>query len=421
MSWRKTSVLSKLPHFAAIALAVLQLSAVAEAQVLPGGDAAGRPRVSVRPDRIAASIQAEESTLSTQNSASFIAHRDFVAADVAGRSAQADLNGDGITDLVVTNGNLNGTNISVLLGNSDGTFQPAAFFNTGGFAPFAVVLGDFNGDGKKDAAVTTLNGVSVLLGDGKGSFGAPATFSAGSGPAEIVAADFSGDGKLDLAVANSGSNDVSILVGDSRGSFTAGATLAVGRAPVGIAAGDFNHDGREDLAVADSGLGSQGSHPNTVAILLGTDGGFKPATFISVAAGPLGVAGADFNKDSKLDVAVTNSSTDQVSVMLGNGNGTFQPPAVFTVTPGSVPEPGTAFGAAQVTVDDFNGDGNKDLAIANSLTSTAAVLLGDGKGKFGKALNLQVGKTPVAVSRETIIGTANAISSPPIWMPIPSP
>lgn len=125
MSWRKTGVLSKLPHFAAIALTALQLSAVAEAQVLPGRDAAVRG--SVKPNRIAALIQAQDGTLSTETSASFVAHRDFVAADVAERSAQADLNGDGITDLVVTNGNLNGTNISVLLGKRRWHFPAGSF------------------------------------------------------------------------------------------------------------------------------------------------------------------------------------------------------------------------------------------------------------------------------------------------------
>lgn len=267
-----------------------------------------------------------------------------------------------------------------------------------------MVLADFNGDGKKDAAVTTFSGVSVLLGDGKGSLGAPAKFAAGSNALELVAADFNGDRKPDLAVTNSGSNNVSILLGDGHGSFTAGTTVAVGRAPVGIAAGDFNHDGHQDLAVADSGLTLSGTHPNTVAILLGTGtGSFQAATFISVAAGPLGVAVSDLNHDSKLDVVVTNSSTDQVSVLLGNGNDAFQPPAVFTVTPGSQPEPGTGFGPSQVSIDDFNGDGKKDLVVANALTSTAAVLLGDGTGKFGRALNLQVGKTPFGV----IVGDYN--------------
>jgi len=398
MSLKKIRTVLKLLLFAALALTILPFARTAQAQGLPSGIRPATPREPRGAKRVAASIQAQEVSPAAQGAVSFVAHRDFVAADVADRFAQADLNGDGVTDLVVANANLNSTNISVLLGNSDGTFQSDILISTGGFGPFAVALADFNGDGKVDAAVTNLSGVAVLLGDGQGGFGAPTTFRAGSGTAEIVAADLNGDRKLDLAVANGGSNNVSILLGDGHGSFSPGATLAVGRAPVGIAVGDLNHDGRQDLVVADSGLSSQGTHSNTVAILLGTGaGGFSPASFITVTAGPLGVALADFNKDSRPDVAVTNSSTGQVSLLLGKGDGTFQPPATFIVTPGSVSEAGTGFGPSQVKADDFNGDGNKDLAIANSLTATAAVLLGDGKGGFSRPLNLQVGKTPVAI------------------------
>jgi len=385
-------------RLAAITLAGLAFSTAAQARLAPDSGPPDRARKTAGANRLAASLSAVNSPSSVLGSDSFIAHHDFVSADVSERFAQGDLNGDGITDLVVANGNLNGTNVSVLMGNRDGSFQPAVFFNTGGFGPLAVAMADFNNDGKPDIAVTTLSGVSVLLGDGKGNFGAPAKFAAGSGPAEIVATDFNGDKKLDLAVVNSGSNNVSILLGNGRGGFIPGVTVAVGRSPVGIAAGDLNDDGHQDLAVADSGLGARGTHPNTVAILLGTgNGSFQPATFISVAAGPLGVAVADINNDSEQDVVVTNSSTNQVSLLLGMGNGTFQPPAVFTVTPGSTPEPGTGFGPAQVSVDDFNGDGNRDLAVANPLTSTAAVLLGNGSGSFARALNIQVGKTPFAI------------------------
>jgi len=239
MNSRKLRMVSSKLCVVAALLVLLPSGIAPQAQSVPNGGAAERAPGSTTSKTVAASgpgvnraraLFSGDSAggLLTQPSVSFLAHRDFVAADVAARFAQADLNGDGITDLVVPNGNTGGTNISVLLGNADGSFQPALFFSTGGLGPSTVVIADFNGDGKKDVAVTTLSGVSVLLGDGKGNFGAPATFTAGSSPAELVAVDLNGDQILDLAVANTESNNVSILLGDGHGGFTPGATVAVG-------------------------------------------------------------------------------------------------------------------------------------------------------------------------------------------------
>src|SRR4029077_9779210 len=101
-----------------------------------------------------------------------------LAADGPENLAMGDLNGDGIADLVVPNGN--SQNISVLLGNRDGSFQPLKLIDAGGAGPFDVVIADFNGDGKNDVAVTTASGVSVLLGDGRGNLGAPTVIAVGS-------------------------------------------------------------------------------------------------------------------------------------------------------------------------------------------------------------------------------------------------
>jgi hypothetical protein len=328
---------------------------------------------------------------------SFISHRDYVAAINPQTITKADLNGDGIVDLIVVDGDVNFTLISILFGNRDGSFQPPKFVDVGGRFPFQAVVGDFNGDGKDDLAITTIDGLSVMLGDGHGDFGAPHLFTAfGFFLEGIVAADFNGDHKLDLAVANNNTNTVSILLGAGDGTFTLAATMAVGMAPSGIALGDFNHDGHFDLAVANSGIpdgfNNQGPHANTVSILLGEGNGhFHPAVFIPVAAGPLGLAIDDFDNDSEQDIVVTNSRADLVTLMLGNGDGTFATPRTFTVTrDGKSPVQG--YIPSGIAVDDFNGDGNKDLAVTNVGTNTVAVLLGDGKGSFGKALNLPVGR-----------------------------
>ena len=114
------------------------------------------------------------------------------------------------------------------------------------------MAGDFNGDGRPDLAVANYgsNDVSVLLGNGDGTFQPQVTYAVGSSPVALVAGDFNGDGRPDLAVANYGANDVSVLLGNGDGTFQPQVTYAVGSSPTALVAGDFNGDGRTDLAVA---------------------------------------------------------------------------------------------------------------------------------------------------------------------------
>ncbi|MFN7996636.1 MAG: VCBS repeat-containing protein [Bryobacteraceae bacterium] len=327
----------------------------------------------------------------------FHARRDFPGIGGAA-PAQGDLNGDGILDLAVGGAGLK--RIAVLLGNSDGTFRPPNSINAGAVC-FSIAIADLNGDGFKDIAAATSSGISIILGESGGNFGAPTIIPAGKNPERIIVADLNQDRIPDLAVANFDSNDVSIFFGKGDGTFTEAATIPVGMAPFGLAVGDFNGDGQIDLAVSDSGIHdgvNNGSNPNTVAVLLGTGSGtFLPPAFIATRRNPEGIAVGDFNKDGKADLAVVLSATDQVAVMLGNGDGSFQSARVFTVFPQSQPEPGTGFGAANVELADFNGDGKVDLAVANTLTSTVGVLFGDGSGNFNSPRNIEVSRTPVWV------------------------
>src|SRR5712692_641153 len=150
--------------------------------------------------------------------------------------AVGDFNGDGVQDLVVSNRNSN--NVSVLLGNGDGSFQEAQTFEAGSDAA-SVAVGDFNGDGALDLAV--------------GSFQAPRSFAAGSSPASVAVGDFNGDKVLDLVVANDlGSTTVSVLLGNGDGSFQAPQSFGDEDGATSVAVGDFNGDGVQDLAVANS-------------------------------------------------------------------------------------------------------------------------------------------------------------------------
>src|SRR6266566_1984429 len=192
-----------------------------------------------------------------------------------------------------------------------------------------------------------------------------------NGPSGMAVGDFNGDGKLDLAVDDYGcpldcnsspSNAVTVLLGNGDGTFLPGPSLTVGNGPAGVAVGDFNGDGKPDLAVANL-------NDNTLSILLGNgDGTFQaPQTFAGVGTKPYFVAVGDFNRDGKPDLVITNHLGNTVTVLLGNGDGTFQPAQTFLVDSDPV----------YATVGDFNGDGVQDLAVANLHALTISVLLGN--------------------------------------------
>ncbi len=269
-----------------------------------------------------------------------------------------DFNGDGRTDLAVTNETDN--TVSVLLGNGDGTFQPQVTYAVGG-NPDAIVAGDFNGDGRTDLAVVNLGSfdanfnlipgscsVSVLLGNGDGTFQPQVTYAVGQGPASIATGDFTGDGRTDLAVANAGDNTVSVLLGNGDGTFQSQVTYAVGQDPWAIVAGDFTGDGHTDLAVADAG--------NTVSVLLGNgDGTFQPQVTYAVGNDPWAIVAGDFTCDGHTDLAVANIGDNTVSVLLGNGDGTFSDPGKVALSAHSSP-----------ILADVNGGGTPDALVLDS-------------------------------------------------------
>ena len=313
------------------------------------------------------------------------APRGFDAGSGPQSVAVGDFNGDGKPDLAVVNSYSN--NVSILLGNGDGTFQIHVDYPTGA-QPGSVAIGDFNGDGKLDLAVVNSysNNVSVLLGNGNGTFQPAVSYGTGSGtgPAFVAVGDFNHDGKLDLAVANSNSSNVSVLLGNGDGTFQTAVNYDVGGAPTSIAVGDFNHDGKLDLAVANS-------NSTYVSVLLGNgDGTFQTAVNYDVGGAPTSIAVGDFNHDGKLDLAVAvpvPGPSTYVSVLLGNGDGTFQTAVNYNAP----------YAPDAVAVGDFNGDGNLDLVVGNR-SSNISVFLGNGDGTFRTAVNYSAGYNPSSVA-----------------------
>jgi hypothetical protein len=285
--------------------------------------------------------------------------------------ALGDFNGDGIPDLV-TPDSATGA-VAVFLGKGDGTFAAAASYSTGlASRPVAVAVGDFNGDGKLDLAVALANqaAVAILMGNGDGTFQtARPVATAGSGlyyPVGLVVADFNRDGRLDIATANN-TQGASVLLGNGDGTFRSYKLLGSSKGPTWIAAGDFNNDGVADLAVTTAA--------NTVDISLGNgDGTFQTYTSLATGNGtvPESVAVADLDGDGNLDLAVACYGANAMGVLLGNGDGTFLPIALY----------GAGAGALAVTVGDLNLDGIPDLVVTDLSGNGISLFAGNGDGTF---------------------------------------
>jgi hypothetical protein len=348
--------------------------------------------------------------------------------------AIADVNGDGKLDVVVVNQCQSSSScigsVSVLFGNGDGTFQPPVSYSTAGDNPESVAIADLNGDGHPDLVVSNLcpaggncnsatveGQISVFIGNGDGTFQPAAVYSSDGYIAESVAiGDVNGDGKQDVLVVNScgayecspTTGGVGVLLGSSGGILQGNGAFGTGGSfAIAVAIMDVNGDGHPDLLVADQCLGASCSEPGDASVLLGNgDGSFQPAVSYNVALRqPTSIATADVNGDGHPDLLVAGDGVSgAVGVLIGNGDGTFQLPNYYYSTGGNQ-APG------QIVMHDVNGDGRPDLIVINGgvASNNVAVLLNN-NGAPASTTTLVPSVNPVDV-RKPVTYTATVTSS----------
>jgi len=321
----------------------------------------------------------------------FIAVKNFSVPSYSNAIAAADLNSDGNLDLlVVSEGE---SVVNVFFGDGQRNFVSAGSYPVGAY-PQAVAVGDFNGDGFPDVVVGAggADAIGVLINRKDGSFYPVQGYTTSCGGASSIAVgDFNRDAKLDLMVATAYCG-VAFLAGNGDGTFGSSMEFAGGPCPSTIAAGDFNNDGNMDVVVGNEDNYFCQQQSDEIDVLLGNgDGTFRQPVSYPAGHSPDGVIVGDFNKDGKLDIAEANGSpllkSGGVDVFLGRGDGSFQ--LRFTHAVDAL--------ALFLVASDFNGDGNLDLAVTCDYGNDVSILFGDGKGDFASAENYVTDAAPIGV------------------------
>lgn len=310
--------------------------------------------------------------------------------------AAGDFNNDGLVDLAVAN--FEDDSISLLSGAGSGLFSPAQTFSVGLF-PQSIVAGRFNSDSFDDLAVSNLGDstISIFLGVGTG-IGSVTGVSSPGGPIVIVTSDLNSDGKQDLATANISTTDLSLILGKGDGSFQSPSPLSTdGNGSIAILATDVDNSGKPDL-VAVSG--------DKITVLLddGSGGFGDPLTIpLGTNASPNAIISADWNGDGNVDLAIVNSSSADLTLLFGDGNGGFSV-QTQTISLGGHPE----FAA----VGDFNQDGkpdivvtiSPDIVVTNSADNIISILLNAGGGLFSNPVQQSTGGRPLGVVAKDLNG-----------------
>lgn len=313
----------------------------------------------------------------------------------------ADLNGDGKADILTANrgGSAaadDGT-LTVQFNVLGAVFAPPVQINSAKLVrPTALAVADFDGDGNRDIAAVILgsDNVTFFLGQGLGTFDTGTAFAVGNAPQAIAVGDLDGANGLDVVVSNDQDDTLSVLLSDDSGAFAAALTIDVGiegerTQPRGVAIGDFDGDGNADLAAV---LLAQ----NQIAIVAGNgDGTFEATpTFVDVGNDPTALAAADIDGDGDLDLLACNTVGDSVAVAINNGSGVF-----------SASDFDAGNGPAALVVLDLDGDGELDIATANAEGDDVSVLLGNGDGTFDAAKSFDADGGPAGIAAGDLDGS----------------
>jgi hypothetical protein len=288
--------------------------------------------------------------------------------------AAGDFDKDGFADIAATDSAHSAVN--VLINNRHGGFYPSKVYAVG-TGPEAIVSADVNGDGSTDLVIADYgsDSITVLKNNGAGLFGTPISYAVGTNPSALAIADVENNGNLDIVVAVSGTNSIVVLKNDGTGSFSIHQTTTVGAGPSGVALADFNGDGMMDLAVVNKTSSSLTLLNNTSGILvLDTTYAFSPSAL------PYGLISFDFDKNGTPDLAIANGAGKSISIYLNGYNGV--PPGRFNTS-----FPAISIGAVPYALygNDFDVDGDVDLAVANS-ASNVTVITNNGDPNNGGSL-----------------------------------
>jgi uncharacterized protein (TIGR03437 family) len=322
----------------------------------------------------------------------------------AAQAAQSLVTGTFHSPGIVDSASTTSSGVTVNLVNPDGSALATHQYSLPSPVVGQLTAGDFNADGNVDLAVLLKPGasgqgsVAILLGVGDGTFGAPVIFPAGPGPLSIAAGDFNGDGKLDLAVGNSAASglggEVDVLLGAGDGTFSAPTAYNVSQQPESILAADFTGDAKLDLAMINSGPGSV----DQLQVLIGKgDGTFNPATAIATGSGLGYLSATDLNHDGKLDALIADPASSALVVLFGNGDGTFATPQPYLA----------AAGSSSVALLPLN-DGNTVILLPDNISGRNTLLVADSGGNVEAAPLQSLGMQPSGIAAVDVNGDQKA-------------